>query len=336
MCVINYICIKFRYAIIVLIMAVNVCTFVQAQSSSDIHSYILKYKLIALEHEKQYGIPASITLAQGILESGAGKSALARNANNHFGIKSYGGWSGPVYLAWDDESQKSRFRKYSSAKDSYNDHSLFLKKNGRYRGLFCNSVYDYRAWAIGLQKAGYATAGNYAKALIGIIDAYKLYALNGGVKLRAGKTVTITQHISASELIFDNECILNDSEMSEEEIEVSEIIRKVVVDINNVRCTILYPGENLTSIVQKYDIPISKLLEYNELSAPDDIKEGDVVFLEKKKKKYVGLQDTYLIKGDETLYEVSQQFGIQLASLAKINGIDIFSNLKEGDILYLK
>lgn len=312
------------------------CKVILSQTSSDILVYISQYKQIALEQERRYGIPASITLAQGILESGAGKSALTRNANNHFGVKAYGGWTGPIYLAWDDEQHKSRFRKYSSAMESYRDHSLFLKNNSRYNSLFSKSVYDYRAWAIGLQKAGYATAGNYAKALIGFIDAYRLYAINGGVKLRAGKTVTITRQVSTLQPIFDTDCILYDSEESEEEKEVADIIKKFVVDINGVRCTILYPGENILSIVQKYDIQLSKLLEYNEMSSPNDIQEGDIVFLEKKKKKYIGIQDTYRVRGSETLYEVSQQFGVQLTSLAKLNGLDIFSKLKEGDVIYLQ
>ena len=107
-----------------------------AQSSSDIQSYIMQYRQIALEQERHYGIPASITLAQGILESGAGKSMLTRNANNHFGVKAFGGWTGDIYLAWDDERQKSRFRKYSSAMESFRDHALFLRNNNRYRSLF--------------------------------------------------------------------------------------------------------------------------------------------------------------------------------------------------------
>ena len=231
-----------------------------AQSSSDIQSYITQYKQIALEQERRFGIPASITLAQGILESGAGKSMLTRNANNHFGVKAFGGWTGDIYLAWDDERQKSRFRKYSSAMESFRDHALFLRNNSRYRSLFANSVYDYRAWAIGLQRAGYATAGNYAKALIGFIDAYKLYAVNGGVKLRAGKTVTITKHISTTIPVFDAEYTMSDAEESDEEKEVASIVKRFVVDINGVRCTILYPGESLASIAQKYDIPQTKIL----------------------------------------------------------------------------
>ena len=326
-----------RFRIFINLLLTLVCGNVSlAQSSVDIYSYISQYKQIALEHEKQYGIPASITLAQGILESGAGKSSLARNANNHFGVKAYGGWTGAAYLAWDDEQQKSRFRKYCSAADSYRDHALFLKNNSRYRGLFSKSVYDYRAWAIGLQKAGYATAGSYAKALIGFIDAYKLYALNGGVKLRAGKTVTITKVVTSTEPVFNGDFVMDDSEESEEETKVTNIVKRFVVDINNVRCTILYPGETLSSVAQKYDISIDKLLEFNEITSTKSISVGDVVFLEKKKNKYNGIQDTYCVKVNDTLYGISQTFGIKLSSLAKLNGIDIFSKLWEGDIVYLQ
>lgn len=306
-----------------------------AQSSTDIQSYISQYKQIALDQEKKYGIPAPITLAQGILESGAGKSMLTRNANNHFGVKAFGGWTGPVYLAWDDEKQKSRFRSYSSAMESYRDHSLFLKNNSRYNSLFTKSVYDYRAWAIGLQKAGYATSGTYAKALIGLVDAYRLYAINGGVKLIAGKTVTITKVIT-SEIPVDLDCQMDESEESEEEKEVKDIIKRFVVEINDVRCTILYPGESLASISQKYDIPQYKILEFNEISDESSLNEGDILYLQKKKKKYTGIQDYYRVKDDDTLYGISQQFGIMMSSLAKMNNKDMFSRLQEGERLMLK
>lgn len=312
------------------------CTLIgYAQSSADISAYISQYKQVALEQEKKYGIPAPITLAQGILESGAGKSMLTRNANNHFGVKAFGGWTGPVYLAWDDEKQKSRFRSYSSAMESYRDHSLFLKNNSRYNSLFTKSVYDYRAWAIGLQKAGYATSGTYAKALIGLVDAYRLYAINGGVKLRAGKTVTITKVI-ASEIPVDLDCQMDESEESEEEKEVKDIIKRFVVEINDVRCTILYPGESLASISQKYDIPQYKILEFNEISDESSLNEGDIVYLQKKKKKYTGIQDYYRVKDDDTLYGISQQFGIMMSSLAKMNNKDMFSRLQAGERLMLK
>lgn len=309
---------------------------IKAQSSIDIMSYITQFKQIALEQERIYGIPASITLAQGILESGAGRSGLARNANNHFGIKAYGGWTGRVYLAWDDETAKSKFRWYNSASESYKDHSLFLKNNGRYRSLFSKSVYDYRGWANGLQQAGYATSQTYAKALIGYIDTYQLYAINGGVKLRPGKTVTITKTITKEELVVRKDLQLEESEVSEEQESVENTIKRYVVEINGVRCTILYPGETLSSIAMKYDIPKSKILEYNETTSENDLREGDIVFLDKKKNKYQGAQDYYKVKEGETMYSISQQFGIKLANLTKINNKTFFSNLSAGETIKLK
>lgn len=312
-----------------------IMTVVHAQSSADIKLYILNFKDIALEHERKYGIPASITLAQGILESGAGKSMLTVHANNHFGIKAGSSWRGSIYLAWDDEIHKSKFRKYSSAKESFEDHAKVLKGN-RYSSLFAKSIYDYRAWAYGLQKAGYATASNYAKALIGYIDAYKLYSINGGVKLRPGKTITITKYIAKEQPIFDSDCLIEDEVQTEEEEFIKGTINKYVVEINNVRCTLLYPGESITSISMKYDIPKEKILEYNEVVTEANIKEGDIVFLEKKKTKYNGSRDYYNVKENDTLYEISQQFGIRLSNLAKMNGIDLFTKLKVGRRLKLK
>lgn len=316
-----------------------------AQSSSDIRNYIAKYSQIALDQERAYGVPASITIAQGILESGAGKSGLTRNANNHFGIKAFGGWKGPIYQAWDDEPNKSKFRVYATAAESFRDHSLFLKNNSRYRSLFQKSVYDYRGWAIGLQKAGYATAQTYAKALIGFIDAYQLYAINGGVKLRSGTTVTIRrpaqggggkQQQHQQRPVFSAEEQMDENEESEEEKSVKEAVMKFLVEVNDVRCTVLYPGQTLSSVAMKYDIPKQKLLEFNETTRESDFKDGDIVFLEKKKSKYTGAQDFYRVKAGDTVYGISQQFGIKMANLTKMNKLNLFSVLKEGDKLRLK
>lgn len=307
-----------------------------AQSQSDIQYYISQYKQIALEQEKEYGIPASITLAQGILESGAGKSGLTRNSNNHFGIKKGVGWSGALYYAWDDDTQKSPFRVYLSAEESYKDHSLFLKNNSRYSSLFTKSIYDYRGWAIGLQKAGYATSPTYAKALIGYIDTYKLYAINGGVKLRPGKTITIMKTITREELVDRKDLQMDDAEESEEQEFFEKTIRNFVVEINGVRCTILYPGETLSSIAMKYDISKKDLLRFNETTNENDFQEGDIIFLGKKKKKYEGAQDYYHTKDGESMYSISQRFGIKLASLTKMNNKEFFSLLSEGEKLKLK
>lgn len=306
--------------------------------TSNVMTYIAQYKSIALKHERLYGIPASITLAQGILESGAGTSGLAKASNNHFGIKCGNNWSGPRVYFWDDEPQKSAFRKYDSVEASYEDHARFLKNNSRYRDLFNKSVFDYRGWANGLQRAGYASSQTYAKALIGYIDTYQLYTINGGKKLRSGKTIVITKTITIEELVEDTDVVMEDEELSEEEEKMETIVKKIgfVVDINGVRCTRLYPGETLSSIAIKYDISKSDLLEYNESTSEKDFKEGDIIFLEKKRKKFYGAQDDYQVKKGESLYQISQQFGIRLSNLSKMNNISSFSPLTEGQKIILK
>lgn len=307
-----------------------------AQSASDVQTYVQRFKSAALEQERLYGVPASITLAQGILESGAGKSALTVNANNHFGIKVSNGWSGKVYYAWDDEPQKSRFRWYDSAAESFRDHSLFLRNNSRYRSLFSLSVYDYRGWAFGLQRAGYATATNYAVALIGYIDLYRLYEVNGGVKLQSGKTVTITRTITREELIERDDIVADEAEKSDEEEMVQVAVRRFVAEINGVRCTVVNPGETLHTVCQRYDIPRKELLAFNETDKEEELLENGIVFLQEKKKKYGGAQDFYRVKDNESLYDVSQKFGVKMVSLAKMNGIAMYENLKEGCKLRLK
>ena len=322
-----------------LFLIIGFLTIIQglfAQSPAEIRAYINKYKSLALEQEKLYGIPAPITLAQGILESSAGTSGLATKANNHFGIKAFGGWSGGIYLAWDDEPTKSKFRVYKSAQESYTDHSKFLKDNGRYQSLFNISIYDYRGWANGLQKAGYATSKKYAKALIGYIDAYELYAINGGVKLKPGKKGIIAKTTKIEDLTQAEDYVIEASEKTEEEEEVTQTLQKFVVEINEVRCTILYPGETLSSISMKYNIPKNKILDYNETASESDIQEGDIVYLQKKKRKFQGAQDFYRVKAGDSLYGIAQQFGIRTSSLAKMNHKDLFSPLIEGEKLQLK
>lgn len=307
-----------------------------AYSPEDAGNYIERYKAAALNIEKEYGIPATITLAQGILESAAGTSSLTKASNNHFCIKAGSGWSGRVHLAWDDETVKSRFRCYASADESYRDYARLLSTSRYYRALFEISIYDYRAWAHGLKKAGYATAPDYAQALIGLIDHYKLYAINGGAKLRPGKTVVITRYIDVEKPEFEAGDIIPDDEITEEEASVAEAISRYVVDINDIHCTVIQPGENLAAISRKYDIAPAELLRYNELASESQAKEGDIVFLDKKKKKYTGAQDVYIARGGESLHDVAQQFGVQLRHLAKLNGMSEYVLLDKGARLFLK
>lgn len=323
-----------RYWIIILFLFT--AQIIIAYNPAEVQAYISQHKEIALKNEKEYGIPAPIILAQGILESGAGTSGLTISSNNHFGIKAGPKWKGRVHLAWDDESQKSRFKCYASAAESYQDHARLLTTNSCYRPLFKINIYDYRGWAHGLKKAGYATAPRYAQALIGIIDQYKLYEINGGAKLRPGKTVIITSYKTIEKPVFEEECILDEDEESEEQTMIAEAAIRYAVLINDIHCTVLQPGETLASISRKYDISPAQLLKFNELGSEYQVKEGDIVFLDKKKKKYYGAQDVYFAKRGETLYDVSQEFGIQLHQLAKLNNMNDYVRLQEGTRIILK
>lgn len=323
-----------RYWIIILFLFT--AQIIIAYNPAEVQAYISQHKEIALKNEKEYGIPAPIILAQGILESGAGTSGLTISSNNHFGIKAGPKWKGRVHLAWDDESQKSRFRCYASAAESYQDHARLLTTNSCYRPLFKINIYDYRGWAHGLKKAGYATAPRYAQALIGIIDQYKLYEINGGAKLRPGKTVIITSYKTIEKPVFEEECILDEDEESEEQTMIAEAAIRYAVLINDIHCTVLQPGETLASISRKYDVSPAQLLKFNELGSEYQVKEGDIVFLDKKKKKYYGAQDVYFAKRGETLYDVSQEFGIQLHQLAKLNNMNDYVRLQEGTRIILK
>lgn len=318
------------------ILLVCLCTFSYGQNRVAVQAYIDKYKSTALEFEKEYGIPAPITLAQGILESAAGTSSLTKASNNHFCIKAGKSWTGRVHLAWDDEAVKSRFRCYDSADESFRDYAKLLSTSKTYSDLFKINIYDYRGWAHGLKKAGYATSPTYAQALIGLIDHYRLYAINGGAKLRPGKTVIITTYKDIVKPIFEDDDIMPEDEITEEEISVVEAINHYVVDINDIHCTIIQPGENLASIARKYDIALSDLLSYNELATENRAKEGSIVFLDKKKKKYTGSQDVYIAKEGESLYDVAQTFGIQLKQLAKLNNMPEYIVLDKGTRIYLK
>lgn len=323
-----------RYWIIVLFLFTT--QIIIAYSPAVVHSYIAQHKETALRNEKEYGIPAPIILAQGILESGAGTSGLTISSNNHFGIKAGSKWKGKVHLAWDDETQKSRFRCYASASESYQDHARLLTTNSCYRSLFKINIFDYRGWAYGLKKAGYATAPRYAQALIGIIDQYKLYEINGGAKLKPGKAVIITSYSTIEKPVFREDCVLDDEEESEEQSMIVEAGTRHAVLINDIHCTVLQPGETLASISRKYDISPVQLLKFNELGSEYQVKEGDIVFLDKKKKKFNGAQDVYIAKKGDTLYDVSQEFGIQLHQLAKMNNMNDYVRLQEGTRIILK
>ena len=258
----------------------------QAQTrNKQYEDYIKKYSDIAVREMKRYHIPASITLAQGLLESGAGQSVLARKSNNHFGIKCGGDWRGPS-VSHDDDARGECFRAYKHPEESYEDHSKFLAGRPRYAGLFKLKITDYKGWAYGLKKAGYATNPQYAEKLIGIIELYNLhkYDTKEGVKWMKQNPEPHQPYVS-NELLY------------------------IVVRV----------GDTWKSISKEFDISQSKLRKYNDLYKGYNLRVGDILYLEKKKRKASKDNIVHVLRSGESMYTVSQKYGIRLKNLYKLN-----------------
>jgi len=276
------------------------CTFVASQMvfsqtmkwNQRYQDYFDQYKDVAIEQMQKYRIPASITLAQGVLESGAGRSELATRANNHFGIKC-NGWTGRKSYHDDDERNEC-FRAYDNAYESYHDHSVFLTTSRRYSSLFELKITDYKGWAKGLKACGYATSPTYATKLIEIIQLYKLYQYDtakGYDKFQAQQVKTgDTRRIYA----FNKNYYL--------------LARR---------------GDTFRSLAKEVGISYRKLAKYNERDKNDVLEEGEVVWLKKKRNKapkdYKGR--LHYVKSGESMYSISQRYGIRLKKLYKMNDL---------------
>ena len=261
--------------------------------SQDVRSYIKQYKNLAISEMHRYGIPASITLAQGILESGSGKSRLALDANNHFGIKCHVHWEGPSVYHDDDEKQEC-FRKYNSVDDSFRDHSIFLSERNRYSFLFELKKNDYKGWAKGLQKAGYATSNTYAKKLIRLIDEYNLTQYDNKKLNKKDQ----------EKLALSNEADVNPS----------------VYEKNYTKYVLAKKGDFYDDIAEKMDVWLWELLKYNECEIDRPLLEGEKVYLQPKRKK--GSKSYHIVSEGEDMYSISQLYGIKLKHLYKKNRMD--------------
>ena len=278
--------------------------FGQAAPSNNVYdSYAKKNAPLAQDQMRRYKIPASITLAQALLESGAGRGRLATVANNHFGIKCHD-WKGASILQTDD-AQDECFRKYDDPLDSFEDHSLFLTRGPRYRTLFDLDIRDYKGWAKGLQRTGYATDPGYANKLIKLIEDYQLYQYDN---LKKGRVVAVSESTFSHEVYRSNELIY----------------------------VIARRGDTFESIAKEFDFNIKKLAGYNELPYEAPLSAGDVVYLEKKQKKAAEKYPAHEIQTGESMHSISQMYGIQMKYLYKINKKDKEYIPMEGDVLRLR
>ncbi len=316
----------------ILLLFLSCCSLLLLAQDSSREKYINKYKKTAMDEMERSGVPASIKLAQGILESNAGKSTLARKANNHFGMKCGSQWTGKEYYLEDDDYDedgrliKSCFRVFRNAKASYIAHSEFLRderKSYRYGFLFNLDPRDYKAWSRGLKKAGYATSPTYAEKLIRIIETYSLYR-------------------------YDNVGYEDPREEEEKEKEEKEV---VIIDederiedgsgiqvINNVKSILAEAGDTPLDIGLRNELSAKCLLKYNvQLTSPTQtIAENTRIFIQRKRCGYRGKKKWHIVREGETLFSLSQRYAIRLDRLHKRNRIEKGREPKVGELVKIR
>lgn len=277
--------------------------FVVAQSNAHLQ-YIDKYKDLAVSQMKKYGIPASITLAQGLLESDAGRSMLAVEGNNHFGIKCHTDWTGKK-MYHDDDRRDDCFRVYRNVEGSFEDHSLFLTTHSRYAFLFDLKTTDYVGWARGLKKAGYATNPAYAEKLIEIIERYNLDMYDKGGKFKKENAAAVG---------FAHQPYIS----------------------NNLLYVRIGDGESLKEIAKEFDMTRMRLRRYNEINREYLPEPGSVIYLERKKGKADKQYQLHTVQSGESLWSISQLYGVRLKALMRRNGLDENSAIQVGQILEVR
>ena len=303
---------RFNRSLILLLLLFPVS--LSGQTRSDAYqAYIKKYAPLAVEQMKQYGIPASITLSQGLLESGAGQSTLAKASNNHFGIKCGSSWRGES-VRHDDDRRNECFRAYDKVEDSYRDHSLFLTSNQRYASLFKLSNTDYKGWAVGLKKAGYATNPSYANSLIAIIEDYSLYQWDSS-EISKSEAKKIEKELKKKPWLSQpHELMLN----------------------HDIVCVRAREGDTFKLLGKEFGIGWKKLIKYNELHKGYTLQEGDLIYLHKKNKRMVSDDIYYEVKEGDSMHSISQMYAVTLKTLYKLNKLSEDHQLEVGERIFLK
>lgn len=305
---------KFLFSLISAFI-VNIASAV-SYKSAETDAYIAKYKQTAIEQMRKYKIPASITLAQGILESGSGRSDLATKANNHFGIKCTNDYNGKKYYKKDDK-RRDCFRVYANAAESFVDHSLFLQR-AHYASLFKLKITDYKGWANGLKKCGYATNPKYPSLLIEVIEQNKLYVYDDANYQDNSKKDDGGQKDNADDSRRENrrEEVNPEKDRKADNVDIRNGDNRV--EINGVRCVRVKSGETFYSLAKKYETTVDKLKSLNDFPSNYTLKVGEYVFLKRKRRSYRAL-DYHVVESGETMLSISQYYGIQLEYLKKHN-----------------
>ncbi|MCB0821464.1 MAG: glucosaminidase domain-containing protein [Bacteroidales bacterium] len=315
-----------KSAFIFLIVTVIFFTAEAQNPSSKItkEEYIEMYREIAVQEMNLYHIPASITLAQGILESAYGNSTLAKKANNHFGIKCHKGWNGKTYHM-DDDARDECFRVYRDPEESFKDHSIFLSTRDRYSFLFDLEITDYKGWAKGLKRAGYATNPKYPQLLIDIIEEFRLYEFD---KLYQKDAYSLNR---PKPLPQPNEDI--NAKEDFQPVTVSANNRQVYEN-NGVKFIYARNGDTFYKIADDFNIYTWQVYRYNNMKKKDKIDEGQVLYLERKRNN--AKEEYHVVKPGEDLYSISQRYAVKLNRLCKYNTLDKDAELFPGQRIKLK
>ena len=289
-----------------------------AQSSAVIREYIETFKDLAMEEMKRTGVPASITLAQGIHETGAGQSMLVRKSNNHFGIKCKSDWKGES-VSHDDDARGECFRKYEDPADSYRDHSDFLKYRKHYAFLFDLDPTDYEAWAYGLKKAGYATNPKYPQILIKLIRDFNLqdYTLIAMGKKKDEEKWAKVEDVEAPAEVF-----------------TTSKYPSGVFEINDTKVIMVAKGTPFLVVAQKHDVSLRRLFDFNDMEPREVAERDQLIYLHRKRK--TGANDVHKVSRGETLHDIAQAEGIRLESLLNLNMLSEGAQPEVGETLYLK
>ena len=294
-----------------------------AQNAEDVKSYIDAYKDIAIKEMQRTGVPASITLAQGIHESTAGTSTLVLQSNNHFGIKCKTNWTGES-VKHDDDARGECFRKYSSSQDSYKDHSDFLKNSQRYAFLFNLPATDYVGWANGLKKAGYATNPKYPVVLIKLIEDYQLQDYT---MIALGKTPDKMNDEAALVTVVNENIPVPPVEIPQGELDSQrqEVIIKTQIypegefKFNDTKVIYAKKGTSFLAIAKQYDIDLSKIFEFNEMNRMEEVTKDQLIYLQRKRK--TGNNEFHIVQPGESMHDIAQLQAIRLESLMEYNWI---------------
>lgn len=305
--------------IIIIFLSSLLCFFEGNAQSLSAQQYIDEYKDLAIREMKRMGVPAAITLAQGLLETQNGNSDLVKSSNNHFGIKCKSTWNAET-VNHDDDAMGECFRKYKSAEDSYRDHSNFLRGNGRYDFLFNLNPADYKAWAYGLRKAGYATNPRYPDILIKNIEDNNLeqYTMDA---------IADVPHFDASK--YQDDPVNNAIASSD-----SDIDKQMNLTINGLKALYVPKGTSLLAIATENNINLSKLLSINELDRDGILDKGQYIFLEKKQNECK--KGFCIVETGETLYDIAQKNGVLLQSLYTFNQLKPDDYIVAGTKIFLQ